>query len=101
MTNYKIKNSTDKPIALTLTTKEGAKEDHILAGKEEREIPKLAGAHVDFPVPVDITFRQKKSINGNFKLISQVSKDSKKAVMALDLPNIFIMLKIKAISAVK
>lgn len=103
MSNYQIKNSSEKAIKFTVIRKakndtdveQYLKEDIILHPKEQREMSKLAGARVEFAAPVDFTFRQKKAIFEKIGLISKVVKEEKKNVKAAELPPLFTILKIK------
>jgi hypothetical protein len=94
MTNYCIKNTFDKPIKITIN-KDGKKEDLILLPKEERVMPKLAGAKVEFEEPVNISFRHKEPVSKRFKLGTKVVKDMQEGVVALNIPDEFVLLKIK------
>lgn len=101
MTNYQLKNSSNKAIGLTVVRKSNeesiTKEDISLYPGEVREISKLAGAHVDFHAPVDFTFRQKKAVSEKFTFVTKTMKEVKEKVTAVDLPAHFMILKIKKV----
>lgn len=94
MTNFQVTNTSKSPVKFTLT-KQGTKEDHILYPGDLREMPRLAGGHIDFDKEVDITFRQKKALSDKFNLLTKVVKEKQSAVKGLDLPDLFTLLKIK------
>jgi hypothetical protein len=102
MTNYQLKNSSNKAIGLTLVRNTGTggvqsimKEDISLYPGEIRNVCKLAGAHVDFHAPVDFTFRQRKAISEKFTFVTKMVKEIRTKVTAVDLPAHFVTLKIK------
>lgn len=104
MTSYQLKNSTDKAVGFTLVRKDSKngkeltiKEDLSLYPGQVIEMPKLGGSHIDFHVPVDFTFRQKKAISEKFTFISKTVKEVKENVTAVDLPVHFSILKIKKV----
>lgn len=101
MTNYQLRNTSDKAIRLTVTRKTNdiapAIEDISLYPGETRDISKLAGAHVYFHSPVDFTFRQKKAISEKFTFVTKTVKETKEYVNAIDLPAHFTLLKIKKV----
>lgn len=100
MSNYQVQNTSDKAIEFTLVRKvdnKVIKEDISLYPSDIREIPKMAGAHLDFKVPVDFTFRQKKAISEKFTFINKTVKETKERVTAVDLPPHFTLLKIKRV----
>jgi len=104
MTKYQIQNRSDKAIGFTLVRKvktddgdKVIKEDVALYPGELREMAKLAGAHIDFHVPVDFTFRQKKAVSEKFTFINKTMKDIEEKVTAVDLPPHFTLLKIKKV----
>lgn len=103
MSNYQIKNSSRKAVKFTIVrkvisekgTEQMLKEDNILLPDEQREIPKLAGARIEFATAVDFTFRQKKAIHEKIGFITKIIKETKEKVKAAELPNLFTILKIK------
>lgn len=93
MTDFEVKNSTDTPIKFSY--KKGDKvQDVILYAQESRHMPVLAGSHIDFINPVDISFRQK---NVSKLSLFKTTKEDQQKVKALDIPDSFVSLKIKKI----
>lgn len=104
MTNYQVKNTSDKAIAFTLVRKVKnndketiVKEDVSLYPGDLKEIPRLAGAHIDFHAPVDFTFRQKKAVSEKFTFVTKTVKEIQEKVTAADLPAHFTLLKVKKV----
>lgn len=97
MKNNRIKNTSDVAVKFTII-KDKKKEDHILYPGEEREMEKLCGSSISFVDPVNISFRQKKPVSEKFKLGSKVVKEMKEAVKGLDIPDNFVLLKVKDIA---
>lgn len=104
MTNYQLSNTSGKAVGLTIvrSTLDGSKEatikeDIILYPGTTLELPKLAGAHIDFHSAVDFTFRQKKAISEKFNIINKVVKEVQSGVSSVDLPAHFVMLKVKKV----
>lgn len=101
MTNFQLKNTSDKAIKLTSVRKteddNTVKEDIALYPGDSREIAKLGGVHLDFATPVDISFRRKKAISEKLSFISRVVKEKQEKVTSVDLPAHFVLLKVKKV----
>lgn len=98
MKSYRIKNTSDVAIKFTIINKDNKQEDHIMYPGEEREMEKLCDSSISFAEPVNISFRQKKAISKKFKLGTKIVKEMKEGVKGLDIPDDFVLLKIKALA---
>jgi len=104
MTNYRLKNTSDKAIKLTVkrTVKEEDRErelveDYHVFPNEEISLSKLGGAHVDFGSNVDYTLRQKKALSEKFTFLVKTVKEKQENVNSVDLPELFTLLKVKKV----
>jgi len=94
--SFQLKNTADAGVCITYTAAE-TKQDILLYPGDVLTIPQLAGSHVDFGAPVDISFRQKKAIAEKLTFMTKTAKEVQKDVVSLDLPATFVMLKVKKV----
>ena len=94
MTNCVIKNSTEKPVRI-LIKRDSTSEAFIIYPKSQKEMSKLAGAILQLPIECDLTLRYKKIVPGGFALMAKVIKSEYFKVKELQLPDVFMILKIK------
>lgn len=95
MSHFKITNTSGKAISLRIQKEEnGAWEDLILLPGILLEMPRLANTHVAFGCAVDISFREK----SKKALFNGIKKTVFKNVKSLDLPDDFVLLKIKELN---
>lgn len=93
--SFQITNTSGKAISLRIK-KPGKDEyeDLILLPGILVSIPSLGNSHIEFGCAVDISFREKiKRVIGN-----GIKKTVYKNVQSLDLPNEFLLLKIKGLN---
>lgn len=99
--SFQLKNTADAGICITCTkmndSGSSTKEDILLYPGDALTMPTLAGSHLNFATPVDITFRQKKAIAEKLSFVTKTVKEVQKDVISLDMPSTFVMLKIKKV----
>lgn len=94
MSNFQIKNSCDHPIRFTVI-KGDQKYDVIMYTDETRVMPELASSRIDFAFVADVNLRIKKPIFQKVSLIAKIVKSEQAKVKSVELPDTFVMLKVK------